>query len=69
VTGQDQLLTTGPGSHENPSFSPNGEWIAFDTRRPGGRRHIYIMSQDGRYTRQVTSRGNNSHPSWSGYFD
>jgi TolB protein len=69
VTGQDQLLTTGPASHENPSFSPNGEWIAFDSRRPGGRRHIYIMSQDGRYTRQVTTRGNNSHPSWSGYFD
>ena len=69
VTGQDQLLTTGPGTHENPSFSPNGEWIAFDSRRPGGRRHIYIMSQDGRYTRQVTMRGNNSHPSWSGYLD
>ena len=69
VTGQDQLLTTGPGSHENPSFSPNGEWIIFDSRRRGGRRHIYIMSQDGRYTRQVTTRGNNSHPSWSDYFD
>ncbi|MCY3928630.1 MAG: hypothetical protein OXG81_10165 [Acidobacteria bacterium] len=69
VTGQDQLLTTGPGSHENPSFSPNGEWIAFDSRRPGGRRHIYIMSQDGRYSRRVTTRGNNSHPSWSDYFD
>ena len=69
VTGQDQLLTTGPGSHENPSFSPNGEWIAFDSRRRGGRRHIYIMSQDGRYTRQVTTRGNNSHPSWSDYFE
>ncbi len=69
VTGEDQLLTTGPGSHENPSFSPNGEWIAFDTHRRGGPRHIYIMSQDGRYTRQVTTRGNNSHPSWSPYFD
>lgn len=69
VTGEDKLLTTGPGSHENPSFSPNGEWIAFDTRRPGDGRHIYIMSQDGRYTRRVTTRGNNSHPSWSGYFD
>ena len=50
VTGQDQLLTSGPGSHENPSFSPNGEWIAFDSRRQGGRRHIFIMSQDGRYS-------------------
>ena len=69
VTGQDQLLTTGPGSHENPSFSPNGEWIAFDSQRRGGRRHIFIMSQDGRYTRQVTTRGNNSHPSWSDYFE
>ena len=69
VTGQDQLLTIGPGSHENPSFSPNGEWIGFDSQRRGGRRHIFIMSQDGRYTRQVTTRGNNSHPSWSDYFD
>ena len=67
VTGQDRLLTGGPGSHESPSFSPNGEWVVFESRRPGGGRQIYVMSQDGRYTRQVTTSGNNYSPSWSGY--
>ncbi len=69
VTGQDRVLTTGPGSHEAPSFSPDGEWVAFESRRPGRDRQIYIVSQDGRYLRQVTSRGNNYSPSWSGYLD
>ena len=69
VTGQDRLLTTGPGSHEYPTFSPNGEWIVFESRQRGRGRQIFIMSGDGRYTRQVTARGNNYSPSWSGYLD
>ncbi len=69
VTGQDQLLTAAPGSHEYPTFSPNGEWIVFESRQRGRGRQIYIMSGDGRYLRQVTTRGNNYSPSWSGYFD
>lgn len=69
VTGQDRLLTSGPGSHEYPTFSPNGEWIVFESRQRGPGRQIFIMSGDGRYTRQVTTRGNNYSPSWSGYFD
>lgn len=69
VTGQDQLLTTAPGSHEYPTFSPNGEWIVFESRQRGRGRQIYVMSGDGRYLRQVTTRGNNYSPSWSGYFD
>ena len=69
VTDHDQLLTTGPGSHEYPTFSPNGEWVVFESRQRGSGRQIYIMSGDGRYVRQVTTRGNNYSPSWSGYFD
>ncbi len=69
VTGQDRLLTSGPGSHEYPTFSPDGQWIVFESRQPRLGRQIWIMSGDGRYMRQVTTRGNNSAPSWSGYLD
>jgi len=69
VTGQNRLLTAAPGSHEHPSFSPNGEWIVFESQKPSADRQIFIMSADGRYTRQVTSRGKNYSPAWSGYLD
>ncbi len=69
VTGQDRLLTVGPGSHEYPSFSPDGEWIVYESRQTGRDRQIFIMSVDGRYSRQVTTHGNNYSPSWSGYLE
>jgi Tol biopolymer transport system component len=38
-----------------PSFSPNGKWIAFVGRRPGDRgNHIFIQSADGGSRRQLT---------------
>ena len=69
VTGEERLLTTGPGNHENPSFSPDGAWLAFDSRRRGKGRQIYVVDADGRYMRQLTSRGDNEAPSWSGYVE
>jgi Tol biopolymer transport system component len=49
-----------------PTWSPDGENIAFVSRRDGGRAHIYVMAADGTGTRQLTfGKENDSAPSWS----
>lgn len=61
-------LTQGPGSHEAPSFSPDGRFIAFESSRAGGRQ-VFLMTSEGAVVKQLTSSGNNYAPSWSGYLD
>ena len=73
VTQETLFLTEGvPGSHESPSFSPDGRKLAFastTTSRTATETQIYIMDLNGRNWRQVTSVGNNWAPSWSSYLD
>ncbi len=48
-----------------PAWSPDGEQIAFASRRDG-RSHIYVMSADGSGTRQLTSgKHDDTAPAWS----
>jgi TolB protein len=73
LTMQTLFLTEGvPGSHEAPSFSPDGRKLAFASSRTSRRAtnvQIYIMDLDGGNWRQVTNEGNNFAPSWSGYLE
>ena len=73
VTLETLYLTEGvPGSHEAPSFSPDGRKLAFASSRTSRRAtnvQIFIMDLDGGNWRQVTENGNNFAPSWSGYLD
>jgi TolB protein len=58
-------LTTG-GSNENPTWSPDGRFIAFSSTR-GGSADIYVMRADGQDMRRLTFTGGNTMPSWSDY--
>lgn len=47
ITGnQLRRLTHDAGSNENPTWSPDGRFIAFTTTRNGSRQ-LYIMDSDG----------------------
>lgn len=59
-----QQLTTA-GSNWGPSFSPNGEIIAFVRTAPGFHRDIYVMNSNGSGEKQLTTSGNNEWPMWS----
>ncbi|MDA1306598.1 MAG: hypothetical protein O2917_04990 [Acidobacteria bacterium] len=66
VDGTDQRrLTFHPGSDNSPTWSPNGQQIAFTSDR-AGQNHLYIMSADGGpVTRLPTGGGKIDRPTWS----
>jgi len=54
-----------PAQDEHPSWSPDGQTIAFTTTRDGNQ-EIYLCDSDGGNLRRITSHpGIDSHPTWS----
>ncbi|OGR85953.1 MAG: hypothetical protein A3A86_03160 [Elusimicrobia bacterium RIFCSPLOWO2_01_FULL_60_11] len=64
ATGGKIQVTSDSGRNENPTFSPDGRFIAFSSTRQG-RREIYIASTDGVVQRKLSDiPGSSSTPSW-----
>jgi dipeptidyl aminopeptidase/acylaminoacyl peptidase len=60
-TGERHLLTAMSGSSGNAAWSPDGQWIAFLSDRPGslkdspaGKRQLYVMPAGGGEAQQLT---------------
>jgi len=62
-TRQTRQLTTGRGSNEGPSWSPNGLHLVFTSSRSGSSQ-IYTINRDGSNPRRLTSKGNNTTAHW-----
>lgn len=60
VTGVIRKLTDG-GNNAAPSYSPDGQWIVFNSMRAGDNANIFIMRPDGSDVRQLT---NDTEPDW-----
>jgi Tol biopolymer transport system component len=59
------VLTRSPGDNNHPSFSPGGEWIAFESTRGGGEPAIYRMRADGSGAERLTPGAAPCHsPCW-----
>lgn len=61
ATGESHQLTASKKSSTNAAWSPDGNWIAFLSERPGqitgtpeGKKQIYVISADGGEARQLT---------------
>lgn len=48
-------LTKNAGRNSEPSVSPDGKWIAFESDRDGGKVQLYIMKTDGSGLKRLTS--------------
>lgn len=65
-------LTKDFGSNEDPTYSPDGQFIAFTSQRVLSQREadqkIYIMTRDGEIIGSITDKfGNSISPRWSKY--
>lgn len=62
IDGQNQIRLTRSSGRDAPAgFSPDGEWIAFESDRADGNYELYIMRTDGSDVRRLTS---NFHGDW-----
>lgn len=61
---QTRILTGGSDSHEEPTYSPDGQYLAFTLKR-GKESQIYMIDASGGNLRQLTHDGNNFSPDWS----
>ncbi len=66
--GGAEMLTDGTGDVSNPSWSPNGQWIAFAWTHgyEYGQFNIFIMDMATRMPIQLThDTGDNENPTWA----
>ena len=61
VAAQTAEQLTDGGNNASASYSPDGQWIAFNSLRNNEQADIFIMRPDGTGIRQVTS---NPEPDW-----
>lgn len=61
VDAETAVQLTNGGNNAASSFSPDGQWIAFNSLRNNGQADIFIMRPDGSDVRQVTS---DPEPDW-----
>jgi TolB protein len=64
LSGRVLQISSGSGSHENPSWSPDGTKIAWEVSRSGSTQ-IVVANVDGSSPRQLTTAGSNYAPAWS----
>ena len=66
--GNQQRLTNNRNNEWHPSWSPDGNRIAFDSDRKGDLQNfeIYVMDDDGGNQQRLTeNRNNDNYPSWA----
>jgi len=63
--GAPRRLTTSPGIDTDPSYSPDGSKIVFESDRSGSQQ-LYVMNADGSNERRITfTTARYSSPEWS----
>ena len=66
IDGRNHIrLTINPAKDYDPSWSPNGDRIAFVSNRENGVDQIYVMNSDGLNLTRLTDNATHQEPAWS----
>lgn len=60
-------LTGDAGNNERPTWAPDGKHLAFQSNRTGTTQIYSMLVNGGRQPQQLTTRGSNEGPTWSGF--
>jgi Tol biopolymer transport system component len=63
VTGEEKRLTNDAAFESSADFSPDGNWLVFESNR-GGHFNLYLLNLAGGQQIQVTDKGDNRSPKW-----
>jgi serine/threonine-protein kinase len=62
--GKPTMLVAGPSNEDEPAFSPDGRWLAFQSDE-SGRNEVYVRAFQGSGARTPVSTGGGLTPRWS----
>ncbi len=63
--GDVRNISSHPANDRHPSWSPDGQRIAFASRRDGDSFDIYVLVIDTGDVTRLTSQGSNTRPAWA----
>jgi TolB protein len=63
--GKRRRVTEPPQVAWEPTFSPDGEWLVFESHKKGPKGEIWKVRSDGSELTRLTSGSNDRQPNWS----
>ena len=63
--GNRRRVTEPPQVAWEPTFSPDGEWLVFESHKNGRKGEIWKVRSDGSQLTRLTSGSNDRQPNWS----